>query len=907
LNSLPKFKITHYLGTRIYCNHTMPNPSIFISYRVADTQTEARLIYLHLASQFGEEAVFLDKKRINPGNDWPDELEQSLQSSRVIVVLVKNVGKWIGEDKNRRWRIRNPDDWVRKEIEHGLSEKKTIIPILIDGGEFPHWDDLPTLKPLERLQAFKLLTDENIDPLLRELVEKIKEYKIPLNPAKAPGRLLDEYPLPDNVTDPLDHYDAPYLGLRYFDAHAARLFHGRSHDLLEFFKFVQNREVRLISLYGESGVGKSSFLAAGALPRMASFSEPVYVRRDRTHRDGLAGQLADAQQKRTKHHLPAVYILDQAEEMFTDPLRDEQDNLVAGIKDLLKKDQTATVVLGFRSDYLLNLSDLLRRVDERREEMALRALTLTELTEAIEGVYHDLRLSKRYLLKLEDNFARRVATDLMQNESGWITAILQNRLLKLYKEAMSKRSAAHPDALLTYSDYSALAQHSSAEKELLDYQVERLRTEKGLNADDRTVYGALNEFVVDKATARSVARGKVETPGDLLDKLLQVNLLTELADSRAVRLSHDLLAKEVRERYQQALRDENEQGKIKLVQVRMRDTRKMLEEINFEGAFHEYRETTNLDVLPDELWPVGYELAYIYLNAGKLTEGAFLLSETRRHLDIAGKLPLRLQGQPLPDKTDTHAQLEHLRQCEPDYFLQMEYRYFPKMVFIKGGTFYMGDVMDDKISDSELPVHSVTLGDYELSETPQTWWQYGLYCFAIGIDMPGDSGLGKGNRPVTQVSWENAVKYAEWLSAHRNEKFRLPTEAEWEFAARERGRKVRFGNGKDEADAREMNFDAEANSDFSVIGEYRKKTTDVKEFPPNALGLYDMSGNVREWCEDWLKPYPGGNGEDYTGSSRVIRGGSFYNGPQFSRVASRQHNAPYSHHGFVGFRLARTN
>jgi formylglycine-generating enzyme required for sulfatase activity len=338
----------------------------------------------------------------------------------------------------------------------------------------------------------------------------------------------------------------------------------------------------------------------------------------------------------------------------------------------------------------------------------------------------------------------------------------------------------------------------------------------------------------------------------------------------------------------------------------MRDTRKMLEEINFEGAFHEYRETTNLDVLHDELWPVGYELAYIYLNAGKLTEGAFLLSETRRHLDCAGKLPLRLQGQPLPDKTDTRAQLEHLRQCEPDYFLQMEYRYFPKMVFIKGGTFDMGDVMGDKLSDREAPVHSVTVGDYELSETPQTWWHYGLYCFAQGIETPADSGFGKGNRPVINVSWEDAVKYAEWLSAHRNEKFRLPTEAEWEFAARERGRKVRFGNGKDVADAREMNFRANVESDFSLVGEYREKTTDVKEFLPNTLGLYDMSGNVLEWCEDWLKPYPGGTSEDYTGSARVLRGGSWGNDPQGCRVAYRHYDVPGYRNDHTGFRLART-
>ncbi|MFM8484822.1 MAG: hypothetical protein ACKOCH_00685, partial [Bacteroidota bacterium] len=174
-----------------------------------------------------------------------------------------------------------------------------------------------------------------------------------------------------------------------------RLFHGRTRELLDFFKFVQDKETRLISLYGDSGVGKSSFLAAGALPRLRKFTQPVYTRRDKTHKNGLAGQLADLRRQAAPNQLPPVFILDQAEEMFTDPLTGEQDALINEIGHLLQQDKNATVVMGFRSDFRLKLEDLLVRVDEKQEGMPLRPLTLAGITEAIEGVLLDKKLSRR--------------------------------------------------------------------------------------------------------------------------------------------------------------------------------------------------------------------------------------------------------------------------------------------------------------------------------------------------------------------------------------------------------------------------------------------------------------------------------------------------------------------------------
>ncbi|NUO02952.1 MAG: formylglycine-generating enzyme family protein, partial [Saprospiraceae bacterium] len=143
--------------------------------------------------------------------------------------------------------------------------------------------------------------------------------------------------------------------------------------------------------------------------------------------------------------------------------------------------------------------------------------------------------------------------------------------------------------------------------------------------------------------------------------------------------------------------------------------------------------------------------------------------------------------------------------------------------------------------------------------------------------------------------------------------YRLPTEAEWEYAARGGGKAVLFGNGKNIIDPKEINFNGSADykKSYSVAGEYRQKTVPVGSLnSPNALGLHDMSGNVWEWCSDWYGAYPAGSQTNPTGpasgSYRVFRGGSWYVYPRYCRVAYRFGGTPDYRYSSVGFRLART-
>ena len=272
------------------------------------------------------------------------------------------------------------------------------------------------------------------------------------------------------------------------------------------------------------------------------------------------------------------------------------------------------------------------------------------------------------------------------------------------------------------------------------------------------------------------------------------------------------------------------------------------------------------------------------------------------------------------------------------------------MVYVKGGTFEMGDVLEDITDDGfdeisctqymiyDEHVHWVTVGDFLLSKHALTFEEYDKFCEAKGRNLPHDDGWGRGQLPVINVDWYDAIEYCNWRSEleglqvvyriyrtienpdipdvpdrydqkkwlvqfnKQANGYRLPTEAEWEYAARERGKKIRFGNGKDIANPKEINFSGWRDF-YSIEGENREGTVPVGSLNcPNALGLHDMSGNVWEWCWDLYDFYPDCSELNWGGPfERVSRGGSCFESSFYCRVSKRERCEP-----FTGFRLART-
>ena len=216
------------------------------------------------------------------------------------------------------------------------------------------------------------------------------------------------------------------------------------------------------------------------------------------------------------------------------------------------------------------------------------------------------------------------------------------------------------------------------------------------------------------------------------------------------------------------------------------------------------------------------------------------------------------------------------------------------MVYVAGGTFTMGATSEqggDAYSD-EKPAHQVTLSPYSIGryEVTQEEWE------AVMGSNPSEFKGAK--RPVEQVSWNDCREFIRKLNAMTGKTFRLPTEAEWEFAARggnsSRGYKYAGGN------------------DVGTVAWYDRNSGDathnVGTKQPNELGLYDMAGNVSEWCNDWMDNYSSSSQTNpkgaTSGSDRVIRGGSWYSRAGNCRVSHRGYDSPDNRYINLGLRLA---
>ena len=222
------------------------------------------------------------------------------------------------------------------------------------------------------------------------------------------------------------------------------------------------------------------------------------------------------------------------------------------------------------------------------------------------------------------------------------------------------------------------------------------------------------------------------------------------------------------------------------------------------------------------------------------------------------------------------------------------------MVFVKGGTFTMGcmDGRDSNCYDDEKPAHQVTLSSFYIAETEVTQKQWRA---VMGSDPPELRFKGCDDCPVERVSWNDIQEFLQKLNAmSKGVRYRLPTEAEWEYAARGGTRSSRY------LYAGSNNLGAVAWYDDNADG----KTHPVKGLSPNELGLYDMSGNVWEWCADWDGDYPSGPVNNPTGpdkgSNRVLRGGGWLSTAAGCRVANRNFLDPGSRSNNYGFRVARS-
>ncbi|MDR0815137.1 MAG: formylglycine-generating enzyme family protein [Bacteroidales bacterium] len=224
--------------------------------------------------------------------------------------------------------------------------------------------------------------------------------------------------------------------------------------------------------------------------------------------------------------------------------------------------------------------------------------------------------------------------------------------------------------------------------------------------------------------------------------------------------------------------------------------------------------------------------------------------------------------------------------------------YEPEMVYVQGGTFTMGCTSEqgNDCYGDENPAHQVTLNSYYIGKYEVTQAQWKDVIGSNPSNFKGD------NLPVEQVSWEDVQDFIARLNSLTGKNYRLPTEAEWEYAARggSQSRNTKYSGAYSVDNAAWYS----SNSD--------SKTHPVGTKQANELGIYDMSGNVWEWCSDWYGNYSSASqtnprGGATSGSNRVFRGGSWNSDAQYVRVPYRSNTAPDPRSYNLGFRLASSS
>jgi len=216
-----------------------------------------------------------------------------------------------------------------------------------------------------------------------------------------------------------------------------------------------------------------------------------------------------------------------------------------------------------------------------------------------------------------------------------------------------------------------------------------------------------------------------------------------------------------------------------------------------------------------------------------------------------------------------------------------------KMILVKGGSFMMGCQAFDMIDcdQDEVPIHKVILSDFNISAYPVTQKQWKAVMDSNPSTFQGD------DNPVENVSWVDVNVFIKYLNEASNKNYRLPTEAEWEYAARG----GRASKGYVYSGGNHLNSIAwyESNSN--------DRTQPVGKKQPNELGIYDMTGNVWEWCSDWYGAYSPGEYKNpegpSTGELRILRGGSFDRWARDCRVSYRGNSSPNTKDEILGFRL----
>jgi formylglycine-generating enzyme required for sulfatase activity len=898
------------------------NYHIFLSYSRNDKGAAA---LLRAQLERSGLSVFKDDERIRAGELWLDRLQEAVDGCGAFVVLV-------GRDGVRRWIGAETQAALNRYFgPHDDAKRLPIFPILLN-------DTGPETLPAF-LRLFQMTPWSGADPLPERLLGDIRERKV--------------------VNEAIPFEGCPFVGLAAYRPDQAHLFFGRQKETLDALACFETRggraPVRWLEINGSSGSGKSSLMNAGLLPLIdqgwlwprtgyagwhrigpmmpgerplptlaeclaRAFTAEMADVRSRLEADDRS--LTEWLRSRKRDETAFLLAIDQFEELFTFADADERrrfDRLLAAA--LEDPECPLFVISTVRADFLDRFAENLPRLVDVQNRLGkawkLAPIGPDSLREVIDGPARLAGLDVSEIKEVMVAEARDEpgALPLVENALHWLWQEREgNRLSgRLFNEqgglaGILSRSA---DGLL---DNLAKPQRDRA-LELL-FQLVKVDPEGSRHARQRMTLAEAMDVAGGGEAGRALVNrlagerlrdsGKTEGPLRLITVTQEAERsgVTTAGGGRWVNLIHETLIRSkgldaagkpqphwptlwayIEKNKERATRRE----RLQLMAREWKDRRGLARLFGVAGW-------SSLFAFRWLAAPSGLEQRYLRWSRARAAVEAVALAATLGIISEGVSWAMKL-GAPFAAVRERWAYI--LGFAEPP---------LSHLIEIPAGSFRMGSERDGY----SKPVHSVTFAHpFSFGKTEVTFREWDACVADGGCEYrPADQGWGRDTRPVINVSWQDAQSYVFWLSRKRGADCRLPSEAEWEYAARA-GTTTEYAlpapDGSDDIRGKAL-----ANC-IDCGGEWGgKQTAPVAWFRANAWDLYDMHGNVYEWVEDcWHDDYEDAPGdgsawrEEDGGNCNfpVLRGGSWFGVQVFARSAFRIRHFPSSRSLYVGFRV----
>ena len=876
----------------------------------------------------GWDDIFLDldpERGLKAGQRWQEALKHAAELCEAVVFLVSPA-----------WRA---SEWCVAEFLLAKQMNKRIVGVIVDPiplQELPvemtsEWQIVDLTAGARDYETTVALPPSSDTTTVTFSQDGLDRLRIGLSDAGLDPRFF-EWP-------PKHHPNrAPYRGLRPFEAEDAGIFFGRDGPIVVGMDMLRGlREAappRLAVILGASGAGKSSFMRAGLLPRLAREDQhflPLPVIRpeqavingdtgliasleqaceacglSRTRADlrtavsagtvGLTPILSDLVEARTPRILGAdgteprnpptlILSIDQAEELFIAEGADEAQAFLTLLHDLATKDAPATLVLfTIRSDSYEVLQNAKELEGLRQHTLSLPAMPQGSYADVIRGPARRLEGTNR-ALAIEEPLVDALLADIEEGGGKDALPLLAFTLERLYHEHGG-------DGDLKLSEYEQLGRVAGSIEAAVERALKAADGNPAIPRDRSARLALLRRGLIpwlagldpDTGTPRRRVAKLSEIPADarpLIDLLVNEHLLTTDTDQEtqetiiepaheALLRQWDLLAGWLKE----------DEGQLIVIDGVRRAAKTWMDNGQRKAwlthassnlvAAERLRRRPDLAQVLEES-----DWAYIKACRRKVRRG-----KTWTGLLVASVVAFAglgyggfLNRTYLEGRINLVRNLIKDRDLKPGMVTRDCADVCPEMVVLPAGTFRMGSPKGEG-GDEERPRHKVTIAQpFMVSKFEVTFAEWDSCYEEGGCNFkPTDNGWGRGRRPVIDISWNDIVQYLTWLSTKTGMAYRLLSEAEWEYAAR----------GITDANKPHSVYSwgddlGQGNANCRSCGSKwdGKKTAPVGSFKPNAFGLYDMHGNVYEWVQDcWSNNYKGATADGMarkSGSCGVYR------------------------------------